>query len=85
MGYPNSGSLFKNDKKKNDKHPDLTGTAEIGGNKFYVSAWVKEGKNSGKKFYSLSFTSAEDSLKREPVKQEDNPVKQDEKTDDLPF
>ena len=55
--YPNSGSLFKNDKKKTDKHPDYTGHGEIGGDEYWFSAWIKEGKKG--KFMSLSFTPKE--------------------------
>ena len=49
----NSGILFKNDKKTEDKHPNATGTAMIDGVMYYVSAWTKDGKNG--KFQSLSF------------------------------
>jgi uncharacterized protein (DUF736 family) len=50
----NSGSLFKNDRKEQDSHPDYTGSAKIDGKEFYINAWVKESKN-GKKFFSFSF------------------------------
>ena len=50
----NSGSLFKNDRKEQDNHPDYTGTAKVQGREYYMSAWVKEGK-SGRKFFSFSF------------------------------
>lgn len=56
MGYEqrdNSGSLFKNDKKTDPKHPDYKGDALIDGQSVWVSAWIKEGKNG--KFMSLSF------------------------------
>lgn len=49
----NSGTLFKNEKKEKDSHPNMTGKAMIGGVLYYVSAWTKEG-NKGK-FQSLSF------------------------------
>ena len=52
--YPNSGVLFKNDKKKNEKNRDYQGNAEIDGVAYWVSAWIKTGK-SGVKFMSLSF------------------------------
>lgn len=50
---PNTGSLFKNDKKEKDTHPDRTGTALIDGVAYWVSAWTKEGKNG--KWQSLAF------------------------------
>lgn len=52
--YPNSGALFKNDRKEKATHPDYTGSAEVDGVAYWISAWVKTGK-SRKKFFSLSF------------------------------
>lgn len=50
----NSGSLFKNDRKQNDRHPDYTGNAIVNGKTMRVSAWVKTSQN-GTKFMSLAF------------------------------
>jgi hypothetical protein len=49
----NSGSLFKNDKKTSDTHPDYRGTIMINGVEYWLSAWLKVGQ-SGIKFMSLS-------------------------------
>lgn len=49
----NSGSLFKNDKKTSEKHPDYKGSAMIDGQDYWLSAWVKTGKSG--KFMSLAF------------------------------
>ena len=49
----NSGTLFKNDKREKETHPNAKGTALIDGVEYWVSAWTKEGKAG--KFQSLSF------------------------------
>jgi len=48
------GVLFENERKRGDKDPDMTGTLEIDGVKYWVSAWWKDGKNRNDPDY-LSF------------------------------
>lgn len=57
----NSGSLFNNDKKTDPRSnlPDRKGKAMINGQVFWVSGWIKEGKNG--RFMSLSFTPEDES------------------------
>jgi len=50
----NSGSVFVNDKKESDKHPDRSGQAMIGGVEYWVSGWLKKTKD-GKPYLSLAF------------------------------
>jgi len=47
-----SGSLFKNDRKTTDNHPDYTGSIMVNNKEHYLSAWVKEGTKG--KFFSVS-------------------------------
>lgn len=83
------GVLFKNDRKEKDSHPDYKGQAEVEGEEYWLSAWIKEG-NKGK-FMSLSFT-AKDQPKnppaREPQKQSRDQQRGnygDQADDDIPF
>ncbi len=48
-----SGSLFRNDRKNNDKSPDYQGTVMINGVEMWINGWLKEGNNG--KFFSLAF------------------------------
>ena len=69
----NSGSLFQNDKKEKDTHPDSKGSAIIGGVEYWVSAWRKTG-SGGKKFLSLAFTKKERPENAAPKREEEPPA-----------
>jgi hypothetical protein len=75
-----SGALFKNNDRQKDTHPEYRGDILINGVEYWLSAWVKEGKNG--KFFSLAAKKKEersgDTVKR-------NPGKQEEDGTDLPF
>lgn len=49
----NTGVLFKNDRKSEDRHPDYTGTwVDEDGQECYLDAWRNESKN-GKQYLKL--------------------------------
>lgn len=48
----NSGTLFVNDRKEEDRHPDWKGNIMINGVQYDLAAWKKEGRNG--EFLSLS-------------------------------
>lgn len=53
----NRGSLFTNDRKTTDKHPDLKGSINVEGKEYWLSGWFKTGKTGG--FTSLSISPKE--------------------------
>lgn len=70
MAYTNTGSLSKNLKKEQEKHPDMRGPATLtcphcqASNEYYLSGWFKIGRDSAR-FISLAF-------RPKVEKQEDN-------------
>ena len=50
----NTGAIFKNDKKTNEKQPDYRGKVNVNGKDMEGSLWVKESK-TGTKYFSASF------------------------------
>jgi hypothetical protein len=55
MTYDNTnrGVIFRNDKRRDDRDPDHTGSIDINGVGFWLSGWLKTSK-SGVQFLSLS-------------------------------
>lgn len=51
----NRGSIWKNDKKETEKHPDFTGSLNVNGVDFWVSAW-KRRADQNEKAPALSFS-----------------------------
>lgn len=50
----NTGSLFRNNRKESERHPDHNGSVRIDGHDYWISAWIKEAKD-GQKYFSLAF------------------------------
>ena len=50
---PNTGTLWKNDRKEKDTHPDYRGSINVDGHEYEISAWIKSKKDGGK-FMSLA-------------------------------
>ena len=76
----NKGALFANKRREKQTQPNATGTVNIEGVEYWVSAWTKTSK-AGKKFQSLAFTRKEQQAPA-PTTPAFNP---DEIDEDLPF
>ena len=81
----NKGSLFKNDRKELDTHPDYNGSINVGGEEYWLNAWVKESKKDGKKFFSLSVKPKDQATGKSPVKAKSAPAKTRDEDSEIPF
>lgn len=72
----NRGSIWKNDKKATDRHPDFTGSLNVEGVEYWVSAWKRQ-PDANPKAPALSFSvKPKDARPAEPDAQG---------TDEIPF
>lgn len=81
----NRGSIWKNEKKETENHPDFTGSAIINGVDMWVSAWKrKEGAKDKSPALSFTFKPKDDAQSKPTNKSE--PAKSfDDFEDDIPF
>ncbi len=47
-----SGSLFRNDKKEKDTHPDHRGSVMVEGVEYWLDGWINQ-TQAGKKYFGL--------------------------------
>jgi hypothetical protein len=84
----NSGILARNERRTTDSHPDFTGSLNVNGVDYWVSAWVNEGragsKMEGKKYFSLKVNPKES---RGPAPRTTTPRANPDQfvSDDIPF
>jgi len=80
MSYDNSGGLWGNRKRQNEKHPKWTGSATIDGVEYWVSAWPRDDDApETRPAIKLAFKPKEERL-TPPSQPEPNDM-----TDDIPF
>ena len=79
VDYENSGILFKNDKRDNEKAPDYTGKLNVGGTDYRLAAWIKEGQRG--KFMTLSVSDVD----RTPAPAPETKPLTDDLDDEIPF
>lgn len=102
MAYDNtnSGLLAKNTRREKDTHPAYTGSINIEGRDYWISAWVKEGREGtkleGQKYFSLSVKPKDEQpqQQRRPEQRRPEPQRRqqsrpatsfDDMEDDIPF
>ena len=74
---PNSGAIFKNDKKTSQNQPDYRGKVNVNGKEMEIALWVKT-SSAGNTYFSASFS--------EPYVKAETPQTQPVvANDDLPF
>lgn len=76
----NSGVLFKNDKKGNDKAPDYKGKVNIDGKEKEIAGWIREGKSG--KFISIKVS---EPRQKDATVYDNKPKTVFDNSTDLPF
>jgi hypothetical protein len=80
-----TGTLFDNNRKEKDTHPNKTGSCKIDGKEYWISAWIKY-DDAGRERFSLAFKLKEEKADKPRVEQPkgaiSRPVQID---DDIPF
>ena len=79
------GTIFKNDRKEKDMHPDWRGTATINGALVEIALWSRTGQRG--EFYSVAVSNARPRQPQQTQQRSEAPPRRDEPpmTDDIPF
>lgn len=76
----NSGVLFSNDKREKESHPNYKGNIRVDGKDYWISGWIKEGKNG--KFMGLAVSPKEEQTSQPQSKPK---AKIEDMDSDIPF
>jgi hypothetical protein len=68
----NRGSIWKNEKKEKDTHPDFTGSLNVNGVEYWVSAWKRK-EGAAPKAPALSF-SVKPKEEQQPAPKKPDPI-----------
>lgn len=78
----NRGSIWKNDRKEKETQPDFTGSINVEGVEYWMSAWKKkEGAKENAPLLSFSVTKKED----KPAEAQPTATPAADLDEDLPF
>ncbi len=79
----NRGSIWKNEDRKSDSHPQFKGSAEVNGVEYWVSGWLRKADANPKApAMSFSFTAKEEQSARKPTP---SPSIGNDDLEDIPF
>jgi len=83
----NRGGIWKNDKKLTDNHPDFTGSLDVEGVEYWVSAWKRKSDANGKApALKFSIQKKEEAQSKPPIDSQAKAMAADpEFDDDIPF
>jgi hypothetical protein len=83
----NRGSIWKNEKKEKDTHPDFTGSLNVSGVEYWVSAWKrKEGAAAKAPALSFSIKPKDEQPQRQPAdKTRAGASRNQDMEDEIPF
>jgi hypothetical protein len=83
----NRGSIWKNKKKEKDTHPDFTGSLDVDGVEYWVSAWKRK-ENAKPEAPALTFSvKPKEAKAATPQRQQPAPrqTARDDLDDSVPF
>lgn len=80
----NRGAIWKNDKKEKDTHPDFTGSLNVNGQEFWVSAWKRK-EGAASKAPALSFSIKPKDERQERAKPSARVAEKNRDDRDIPF
>lgn len=88
----NKASLWKNDRKTEDKHPDYKGQVNVEGVEYWMSGWINtagpNSKRAGEKYISLRLEMKEGQQAGQASQRQQRaapPPQQQDSFDDIPF
>jgi hypothetical protein len=92
MAYDNtnSGMMARNENRKTDKQSEFSGSINVEGVDYWLSAWVNEGKPGGKmegrKYFSIKINRKENAVNSGGgVQRMERPSYGNIESDDIPF
>ena len=81
-GDTNRGSIWKDEEKETDKHPDFTGSLNVDGTDYWVSAWRRK-EGASDRAPALSFQIKKKDGKAPPSRQPEMAGRSDDS--EIPF